>query len=345
MFQKIKRFIDKYGMIKKKEKILVCLSGGPDSLFLAHFLLKYKKLYALKIYACHIDHCYRDSSYRDADFCRDFCRIAGIPFYCRKIHLDKFSEEKARKLRYEIFSDLARKLRCDKIATGHTLDDNAETVIMWLIRGCGIKGLLGIPPVRGNIIRPVLCVSKNEITNYLREKEISFCVDETNLREDFTRNKIRHRIIPEMCSINPKVREHLFSFSELWRNCDIDTFNKIKYNKKKIFNFILKEKTVYFDADKLDAASLSVRRIKSGDRMVPFGMSEKKKIQDIFVDDKVPRNIRHLIPVVVCGKKIIWLAGIRRSSDAKITGKTKNVLRMRYDRILPGSANLSECSG
>jgi len=326
MFQRIKRFVDKNNLIRKSEKILIGLSGGPDSVFLAHILLHLKNLYKIGIFACHIDHGYRKASWKDADFVKKFCGQNGIPLTIEKIGLKKFTEEKARNLRYKIFTRAAKQFGCSKIATGHTLDDNAETVIMWLARGCGINGLKGIPPRRDEIIRPILCVSKKEILQYLKLHKIKYCVDETNYSNVFTRNKIRNKILPLIEEINPRAVEHIFRLSRLVSNKKVDINCKKEYNEKKVF--LLKEPIVYFNADEIDIRKLKVRNRRPGDKMAPFGMSGRRKLQDIFVDTKIPRGIRSKIPLVFCGKKLIWAAGVKRSDDAKVSKSTKNILKL-----------------
>ncbi len=326
MFQKIKRFIDENQLIDKGDKILVGLSGGPDSIFLATVLLRLAGLYGAKIYACHIDHGYRKTSGVDAEFVKKFCSENGVPLASEKIKIKKFSEDSARVMRYEIFARAAKKFGCDKIATGHTLDDNAETVIMWLARGCGTNGLKGIPSKRGNIIRPVLCVSKKEILRFLKSRAAGYCTDETNSSCDFTRNKIRNKIMPLLEEINPRFAEHVFRLSRIISNKKVDIKSKKEYNKKD--SFTPKETAVYFDAGMVDIKGLKVRHRKKGDSMVPFGIKGRKKLQDIFVDAKVPRGVRDVIPLVFCGKELLWAAGVRRSDHAKVARVTKTILKL-----------------
>ncbi|MDD5686381.1 MAG: tRNA lysidine(34) synthetase TilS [Elusimicrobia bacterium] len=327
MIQKIKRFIDKYELLGKNDRVLVGLSGGPDSVFLIHALLQLKGIYKTNLCACHIDHQYRKNSYKDADFVINFCKKLDIPVVVRKIKLKRFSEEKARDLRYKIFEEIAKKYKCTKIATGHTLDDNAETVIMWMVRGCGLKGLKGIPPRRGKIIRPILCISKKEILSYLKKNGIKYCTDRTNFTSKFVRNKIRLKILPLLEELNPKIKAHIFNLSGiLSKKSNVDTSGEKYYNRKVAYSS--PEKRVFFDADKISIKKIKIRKWKEGDKMVPFGMTGSKKLQDIFTDSKVPREMRKEIPVVSCNNKILWVAGIKRSNDAKVTDSTENVLKM-----------------
>ncbi|MDO8733872.1 MAG: tRNA lysidine(34) synthetase TilS, partial [Elusimicrobiota bacterium] len=266
---------------------------------------------------------YRKESWKDTQFVKRFCDNSAVPVEIKKIKLKRFSESKARDLRYKIFYEVSKKFRCNKIATGHTLNDNAETVLMWLVRGCGLKGLKGIPPVRGKIIRPILCVSKKEIISYLKRNKIKHCTDITNNSSKFTRNKIRLNIIPQLEKINRQMVRNIFKLSEKLRSSRVDLKEKKCYN-----NFLLKEKTVLFDAAKIDIKKIKIRKWRFGDKIVPFGMDNPKKLQDVFTDDKVPKDIRKKIPVVCEGNKIIWIAGVKRSDDAKITDGTEEILKM-----------------
>lgn len=319
--------------------MLVGLSGGPDSVFLTVTLKRIAQLYKIKLFACHIDHRFRKESRKDAEFVKIFCKKLNIPVKIKKIKLKKFSEEKARNLRYRIFENVAKRYKCNKVATAHTLNDNAETVLMWLARGCGLKGLKGIPPVRGKIIRPVLCVSKKEIISYLKKNKIKYRTDDTNFSEKFTRNKIRLNIIPKFEKINRRAVRHIFELSEKLREeraasgreavprCDIS--NRVDIKEKKCYNkLLLKEKTVFFDAAKIDIKKIKIRKWRFGDKIVPFGMDSPKKMQDVFTDGKIHRDLRKKIPVVCEGKKIIWAAGVKRSDDAKLTRDTKEVIKM-----------------
>ncbi|MFH0947479.1 MAG: tRNA lysidine(34) synthetase TilS [Elusimicrobiota bacterium] len=345
-------------MLQKNDRILVGLSGGPDSVFLTVMLNEVKNLYKIKIFVCNIDHQYRKNSWKDTKFVKKFCEELNVPVTLKKIKFlnevschrhpprrscgeksasggTRFSEEKARNLRYKIFENVAKKYKCNKIATGHTLNDNAETVLMWIARDCGIKGLKGIPPVRGKIIRPILCASKKEIISYLKRNKIKYCIDSTNFSTKFTRNRIRLNIIPQLEKINPEAARHIFELAEKLRNKKnirdgVDTIAKNYYNKKT--GFIPKETSVFFDAAKIDIKKIKIRKWHFGDKMVPFGMNSQKKLQDVFTDEKIPRNIRKEIPVVCEGKKIVWVSGVKRSNDAKLTNSTKEIIKMELKK-------------
>lgn len=208
MTDKIINTIELYNMIKKGDNITAALSGGADSVCLLMVLKELSECLDFTLDAIHINHCIRgEESNRDENFCRDLCKKMGIQIAVIRADVPaaaakskKSLEETARDIRYETFRKHAGKI--GKIATAHTLSDNAETVILNLTRGTGLKGLCGIPPVRDNIIRPLIDVTRQQVEDYLKEKNQEFVTDSTNLSNDYTRNRIRHNVIPELLKIN-----------------------------------------------------------------------------------------------------------------------------------------------
>ena len=200
--QTVSKTIKKYNMCTKSECLLVCLSGGADSTAL--LLCLYELGYKIK--ACHVNHCLRGAeSDRDEAFCRELCERLSVPFESVRIDVNAYCEEHgvstelgARELRYRYFESI----EADKICTAHTLSDNLETALFNLSRGTGLKGLSGIPAVRGRIIRPLINSTREEIEAYLSEQGQDFVTDSTNLEDIYSRNKIRHRIIPVMRELN-----------------------------------------------------------------------------------------------------------------------------------------------
>ncbi len=201
----VKNAIEKHCMLKNVNTVFVGLSGGADSVSLLLVLHKLKAEYGFDLEAVHINHSLRgDESDRDQRFCEKLCGCLSIPCTVHVVDAAAYAkahglsvEEGARNLRYEIFSSLD-----GKIATAHTLNDSAETVIFNLARGTGIKGLAGIPPVRDKIIRPLIYCTREEVEAYLSELNQEFVTDSTNLTDDYSRNKIRRRIIPIMEEIH-----------------------------------------------------------------------------------------------------------------------------------------------
>lgn len=208
MICKIKSVIEKSSMLKKGDKVIVALSGGADSMALAFFLNSVKNEYGFSLSAAHVNHGIRgESADRDENFVKGFCEKNGIEFHVMHADVPKIAsetgeteEECGRRIRYEFFSSIDETA---KIATAHNLNDNAETLIFRMARGTGLKGLCAIPPVRGKIIRPLIKCSRAEIEKYCEENKIAYVTDETNLSDEYTRNYIRHEIIPLFEKLNP----------------------------------------------------------------------------------------------------------------------------------------------
>ena len=212
MIDKIFSFIQKYNMINKGDTVICGLSGGADSVCLLLVITEISRKIGFSVKALHVNHCLRgEESDRDENFCHELCKKLNIPFKALSCNVTAFAEENglsteesARKLRYQIFAENSAG---SKIATAHNANDNLETVIFNLTRGSALKGLSGIPPVRNNIIRPLLVASRAEIEEYLRNIGQNYVTDSTNLSDDYTRNKIRHQVLPILCGINPSLIE------------------------------------------------------------------------------------------------------------------------------------------
>ncbi|WP_303819435.1 tRNA lysidine(34) synthetase TilS [Ruminococcus flavefaciens] len=210
MLTKVYKFICENNMLTCGDTVVCGLSGGADSVALLLSLYQLREKLGIKVEALHVNHCIRgDESDRDEEFCRDLCKRLDIAFTavrCDVIRQSKIwqksTEETARIMRYDEFSKHSVN---KKLATAHNANDNLETVILNLCRGTGIKGLAGIPCIRGNIIRPLLTVTRAEIEEFLRISGQNYVTDSTNLSNDYTRNKIRHKIIPMLEEINSSV--------------------------------------------------------------------------------------------------------------------------------------------
>lgn len=200
---------EKFALLKKGNSVLVALSGGPDSVALLHMFCRLKGRYGITLSAAHLDHGIRPGSSADREFCKDLCRKLQIKFYSKKTNIPAISskqklssEEAGRKTRYDYFEALSEKYGFTLIATGHTSDDNAETVIFNIARGSGLAGLAGIPPKRGKIIRPLIEMTKKDIVNWLKKNKIAFKIDPSNRSLKYARNRIRHTIIPQLEELN-----------------------------------------------------------------------------------------------------------------------------------------------
>lgn len=209
MLTNVKDTIKKYNMINKGDTVITALSGGADSVALLFSLYSIKDELQFTIEACHVNHNLRGKeSNDDQKYCEDLCSKLGIPLTVKSVDVmgtmkkHQSVEECARNLRYEFFSEIGKG---KKIATAHTASDNAETVLFNLTRGSALKGLCGIPPVRENIIRPVIYCTREEIEKYCSENELFFVTDKTNFALDYTRNKLRHITLPQLFEINPNL--------------------------------------------------------------------------------------------------------------------------------------------
>ncbi len=233
MLTDIIKTIKDYDMLRRGEHVLVALSGGADSSVLLDVLLKCREELGIIVSAAHLNHMLRGKdAYEDEDFVREKCKKLGVPFVCERIDITALAQKSgqstelcAREVRYDFLCRAKRELSADKIATAHNANDNLETVIFNLSRGGGTDGMCGIPPVRGDIIRPLISVSRQEIEEYATQNSIAFCEDKTNAETVYTRNKIRHNIIPEMLKINSAAIKNASRSSRILRD-DADFLKK-----------------------------------------------------------------------------------------------------------------------
>ncbi len=199
---KVFSYIREHQMLLPGERVVAGISGGADSVCLLFVLLEWKRQFGLEPVVVHINHGIRKEAVEDACFVKDLCERYDIPFYLREADIPMLAEESrcseeeaGRNFRYQVFEEIAIETGATRIAVAHNLNDRGETMLFHLFRGSGIKGLTGIAPVRGRIIRPLLCVERREIEAYLVQKSQGFCHDITNDGDDYTRNRIRHHIL------------------------------------------------------------------------------------------------------------------------------------------------------
>jgi len=229
MFKLISRiltFSEEYEMLPETGLVLACVSGGADSMCMLEVLRHISYEYGYSIAVAHYNHELRgDQSDRDETFVMETCEEHGIPFYSGRGDVAVFAkkrglsiEEAARDMRYEFFFNTAELTGAVKIATAHTMDDNAETMLINLARGAGANGMSGIPPVRDTVIRPLLHTTREEVMTFIDEREIRYVEDSTNDLDIFTRNKVRNSIIPLIKEINPRFNEAASTASEIFRS-------------------------------------------------------------------------------------------------------------------------------
>jgi tRNA(Ile)-lysidine synthase len=453
--------IKKYSMLAGGEKILIGLSGGPDSVCLLHVLKTIRDKFELELRAVYVDHGLRPGETRkETDFCKNLCEKSGIPFIAKSIDVKSYAKEQklnmqeaARHLRYRAYEETSYETGSLRIALGHTADDQAETLLMRLFRGSGPTGLSGIPPVRKNIIRPLIETGRKEIELFLDAEKADYLIDSSNLKKDYLRNKIRLSFIPMLREFNPDIIGTLSQTAAIFRDEEkyfeilvtktlmklisrktgsrIELFiapfeimdkvimrrvlrraidetrglqgisfihiediaELIKYGKPgdrlylpkgirvikgystllltsdsplKLATYpliipgdtILKEAGVLlkasltesqdlevsghphelwitfgiFDADKL-VFPLIARPRKNGDFFYPAGFGKRKKLQDFFVDLKIPRDERDRVPLITSGDDIIWVAGYRGDERFKFTDKAKKILGLEIKKI------------
>ncbi|MFA4924516.1 MAG: tRNA lysidine(34) synthetase TilS [Ignavibacteriaceae bacterium] len=261
--EKVLLFIAGEKLIAQNDKIVVGFSGGADSVFLLSFLKKFQKKFKLSLIAVHLNHNLRgEEADADESFCRNFCAELNIPILVRRKNVKAFAiknklslEEAGREIRYKLFSEIAAKENCTKIATAHHQSDNTETILLNLIKGSGLNGAAGIPARRGNIIRPLLAITKDEILSYLKAKKIPFQIDSSNEENDFQRNYLRNEIIPKLKeNINPKLDKKLFNFSS---------------SIKMVLNYVQAELALSFSLINFD---------KKNECKIPLSLLEEKHI-------------------------------------------------------------------
>lgn len=442
--QKVISFINQNNLIDTGDKILIALSGGPDSVMALHFLNKYKRKYKIEITALHFNHKLRGKEAdKDEEFCVELCGDLNVPFYSIELNVKSFAkqnkysiEEAARILRYKYLQEISEEFKCTKIVTAHNQSDNTETILLNLFSGTGFSGLTGIPIQRSNIIRPLLCLTKEEIRDYLKKNSLAFRIDRSNITGKYKRNLLRNKIIPLIqIEINPSIDNALFRstktledflttinslvdeiiskkiriskgtifiksaivnnysdgiLGEVFKKVLKETFFhefdyndliklkslickqkgkvivlskflvavreqsgiRIKYTGvEKEYNVIIKpgervkyfERTIgvdlyegdmkffgknrnteYITGNNLDDIFI-LRTWKSGDKFIPLGMKEFKKISDFLTDLKIPSSDRRNFPVLLSGNNIVWVPGLRIDDRYKITSKTKKV--------------------
>ncbi len=450
IIDKAVKTIKKHSMINKGDTILIGLSGGPDSVCLTAILDKLRHNFNISLHALYVNHEIRpEESKKEESFCNALCKKLDVTFHTRSVDVKGFAsknrrniQETARELRYEIMEEIADDINASRIAVGHNADDQAETIIMRLVRGSGRRGLSGILPARGMIIRPLIEIERSMIEQFLKDElGQDFLLDSSNLNEDYLRNWIRLNVMHEIKKHNPSIVRDLSRTADILREEDnyleiivtktlmrlisrksdssielflspMETLEKsllrrvlrraidatsglrgISYvhvediielitngksgdriimpkGLRAIRNYatlqltldvpgsftehilsvpgeiIIQEQGMIIEAEiineeiesdgrstalfDLQALSLplNIRPRQKGDFFYPRGLGKKKKLQDFFVDEKVPRDLRNAVPIVLSGNDIIWIAGYRADERSRPTEKTEKILKL-----------------
>lgn len=326
MEEKILKTIKKYNLIKDGDKIVVGVSGGPDSITLLDLLLKLKNQNIIKfdIVVCHINHMIREEATSDEGYVKEYCNKHNIECFVKRAEVEEIAkqnkmgtEETGRKIRYDFFYEILEKTKSNKIATAHNANDNAETVLMNIIRGCGTSGLKGIEANNKQLIRPLIECSRTEIEEYCKQNNLKPRIDKTNFENDYTRNKIRNMLIPYIQeNFNPNIIEGINRLSSLSKQ-ENDYLEK---ETQKAYISIVEEITntsISLDLKKFNSLE---KVIKS--RVVLYTINElfktkngieKKHIEDIIKLCSNNIGNKYLIPnkkmkILVKNKKIFFMA-------------------------------------
>lgn len=264
LIKKIKKNISENSIIDEKDRILVGLSGGPDSIFLLYILHNY---FNNQLIITHINHKLRGvDSDLDEKFVRTISQKLKIPLYVIREDVKKLSnenkksiEEVGREVRFSFFDKILKVENFNKIALGHNLDDNVETILINFIKGSGTKGLIGIPEKRDNIIHPIINIKKEEILKFLEENKIEYRVDKTNFEIDFLRNKVRNYLLPIIeKEFNKNFKEKILSLSNILKVEDRFLDNLVENIKNDLIEF--EDDFIKIDNKKFQKLDLSLKR-------------------------------------------------------------------------------------
>ena len=269
---KVRGTINKYNMVKMYDRVLVGFSGGPDSIALLHALLKLRQECSFTICIAHLDHGFRgEESHADRKFCEDLAEKLGLDINCEEIDVPRIAKEKglspeeaARFERYDFFKRVAAAKKITKVAIGHNRDDQAETILMRAFRGSGMSGLGGISPVRSMgslaIIRPLIDVSRREIEEFVKENGFEVRRDSSNDKTLFTRNRIRHDLIPYLeKNFNANIKEILANTAENLRS-ENEFLEKLARRKFKSMSRRNNSSEIVIDIKKFKKQSTALRK-------------------------------------------------------------------------------------
>jgi len=368
----VEKTIEDHDLIKPGDKILVAFSGGPDSTALLSILNILQNKLRIEIGAAHIDHQIRKKSLRDLDFCKIFCKRSNIKFHYKSINIPRIAalekrslEETGRNVRYRFLDNIVKKYGYSKTATGHTSDDNAETIFFNIVRGTGLAGLRGIPIRRDNIIRPLIRLSKQEIINWLIENKIRYANDSSNLSSKFSRNRIRNQIFPLIERINPGFKGNLIRLSS---NADeeleiieqlIENVLKnavVRRSKCKIvldlrileqYHKSLIKKAVFVA---FQGVGTKIQRLSSNEfAQIMELIKAKSGAKMIFADDIMIQNSQGLLAISLLNKPVIRL--MSRIQKLNIPGKTvipecdkwieSTILHADFERDLKSTSDMA----
>ncbi len=318
---------------KTPESICVALSGGADSVCLLHIIKSAFEDTNTTVSAVHINHNLRgEESKADQEFCENLCKKLSVPltvknvFVNEKIKKGESVEVAARRIRYEIFESLD----CQYVATAHNANDVLETFIINFSRGSGLKGLTGIPKIRGNIIRPLLNYSREDILKYNEVNNLDYVVDSTNLTEIYTRNKVRHRIIPELKKINSEIVEVSKRNLEVLK---IDEDFLAKESKKLLDEVYVADKGLKKDILNISHKALAVRVISEYTRIITGRMPDNYHLNLMLNMCNSKNGFENLFNgySAVINKEYL---SIKKEDAVSFKVETEVISKEKYDNLL-----------
>ena len=285
--EKILNTINKFELISAGDKVVIGVSGGPDSMCLLHFFITIKEKYNLKLYVAHINHGIREESTEEEQFVENFCKKNEIECFIKHANIPEIAkkekrglEETGRMVRYSFFDEVLNKVNANKIAIAHNLNDYAETILMNVLRGSGLNGLKGIDPKNGYYIRPLINCNREEIEKYCEEEKLNPRFDKSNNDNTYTRNKIRNIVIPYIKEeFNPNFIDTLYRLSEISKEendfiekivvqtyseiVELEENEKIILNLKKFNNLelVIKRRLILYTVYKLFGTSQGIEKI------------------------------------------------------------------------------------
>jgi len=328
LIQKAEEAVAEYNMLQESDSVLVGVSGGADSVALVHVLKEIAPIFSIKLGIAHLNHSLRgNESDADAGFVVSLSEKLNLPCYTAKEDIVEYKnkhgfslEEAGRRVRYAFFENIAQREGFNKIALGHTSDDNAELVLMYLIRGSGPLGISGIPPVRGVfktnllIIRPFIKTARSDIINYISAKRLSYVVDKSNMDMKYLRNKIRHNLIPELKeNYNPKIVETINRLASIMRSEDEWMENELKSILNKNILFAENNRIVLsvsgmnalHPAAKRRITRSAIEKVKGNLRRISYSHVELVAAQLVSDSDSWSLDLPDRIRVTRIGKELI----------------------------------------
>lgn len=323
MEEVVLKTIEKYNLINANDKIVLGVSGGPDSLFMLNILNNLKEKLQIELVVAHVNHMLRSEADEEEQFVKEFCKKIQVDFYSKRIEVAKYAdnnkislEEAGRKIRYEFFEEVAKQVNANKIAVAHNKNDKVETMIMHLLRGSGTAGLQGIQAKTNKIIRPLIEIERKEIEKYCEEQKLEPRIDKSNFDNTYTRNKIRNIVIPYIKEeFNPNIIETMTRLSEVVT--EENTFlNKLTETEYKKILIQKNEKEISLDLKKFNELDNIIKK-----RIILYTVSNlrggSQGIEKVHIEDIVKlcqNNIgnKFLIPnkglkVLVKEKKIFFI--------------------------------------